>query len=120
MKENDLAARCPVEYALQLLSGKWKMLAIWQIHRHGTIRYNELKRQLPGISGLVLTQTLQKLQEAGVVVRRQYNEVPPRVEYSLTALGQGVIPIFTTLDAWGRQCGWEPAAPADERAERDA
>lgn len=107
MRKRELSSiPCPIEYTIELLSGKWKMHVIWQVAKQEVIRFNELRRQLNGISNVVLTQTLQELQAAGVIHRRQYNVVPPRVEYSLTELGQGLLPVFQTMEQWGKQCGW--------------
>lgn len=92
---------CPIEYTIELLSGKWKMHVIWQVAKQEVIRFNELRRQLAGISNVMLSQTLQELQEAGVIDRCQYNEVPPRVEYSMTALGRGLMPVFESMQKWG-------------------
>jgi DNA-binding HxlR family transcriptional regulator len=107
MKKRELSSiPCPIEYTIELLSGKWKMHVIWQVAKQEVIRFNELRRQLNGISNVMLTQTLQELQEAGVINRNQYNEVPPRVEYSLTGLGKGLLPVFEVLETWGKRCGW--------------
>lgn len=107
MKRRELSSiPCPIEYTIELLSGKWKMHVIWQVAKQEVIRFNELRRQLNGISNVMLAQTLQELEEAGVINRHQYNEIPPRVEYSLTELGQGLLPVFAVLETWGKQCGW--------------
>lgn len=98
---------CPIEYTIELLSGKWKMHVIWQVGKQEVIRFNELRRQLNGISNVMLTQTLQELQEAGVIYRNQYNEVPPRVEYSLTKIGKELLPVFDVLEKWGKLSGWK-------------
>lgn len=97
---------CPIEYTMELLSGKWKMHVIWQVSKQDIIRFNELRRQLNGISNVMLTQTLQELQEAGVIYRNQYNEIPPRVEYSLTDRGKELLPVFDVLGKWGMKSGW--------------
>ena len=108
MKKRDLSkCACPVEYALELLSGKWTTRIIWLIGKNDVVRYNALQRQLPGISSLMLTQTLQEICEAGIVNRKQYNEVPPRVEYSLTERGLAIMPIYGILESWGKECGWK-------------
>lgn len=104
MKRRELSSiPCPIEYTIEVLSGKWKMHVIWQIAKQEFIRFNELRRQLNGISNVMLTHTLQELQEAGVIHRNQYNEIPPRVEYSLTDLGKGLLPVFEVLGKWGTQ-----------------
>lgn len=104
MKRRELSSiPCPIEYTIEVLSGKWKMHVIWQIAKQEFIRFNELRRQLNGISNVMLTHTLQELQKAGVIHREQYNEIPPRVEYSLTDLGKGLLPVFDALGQWGSQ-----------------
>ena len=78
---------CSVEYALDLLTGKWQMHILWCLCQTEIICFNELKRKLPGISNNALAKSLRELEENNIVLRIQYNEVPPRVEYSLTDLG---------------------------------
>lgn len=94
---------CPIEYTIELLNGKWKMHVIWQVAKQEVIRFNELRRQLGGISNVMLSQTLRELQLAGVIERRQYNEIPPRVEYTMTELGKGLLPVFEMMQKWGMQ-----------------
>lgn len=92
---------CPTGYALSFLEGKWKMKVIYVISLNDNIRFNELRRQLGTISSLMLSKTLQELEAGGIVARKQYNEVPPRVEYSLTELGKGIYPVMDSLEKWG-------------------
>lgn len=92
---------CPVSYALAFLDGKWKLRVIYVISKCEPIRFNELRRQVEGISNLMLSKTLQELEDGGIVVRTQYNEVPPRVEYSLSELGKGIYPVMDSLEQWG-------------------
>lgn len=94
-------AFCSVGYALEVLSGKWKIKTIYAISLAGTIRFNELQRSLPGISNIMLSKTLKELEDSGVIKRFQYNEVPPRVEYTLSEVGKGIIPVFDKLGEWG-------------------
>ena len=75
---------CPLEYALGILGGKWKMKIIWTIYNNTNIRYKQLKRELPGITDIMLTKILKNLADNNIVNRIQFNEVPPHVEYSLT------------------------------------
>lgn len=93
---------CPVGYALSHLEGKWKLRVIYVISKAETIRFNELRRQLEGISNLMLSKTLQELEDGGIVVRKQFNEVPPRVEYSLSEIGKGIYPVMESLEQWGK------------------
>lgn len=92
---------CPVGYALSYLEGKWKLRVIYAISLQDNIRFNELRRQVDGISNLMLSKTLQELEDGGIITRKQYNEVPPRVEYSLTELGKGIYPVLDSLEKWG-------------------
>lgn len=92
---------CPVNYALSLLNGKWKLPIVWLLNQSETIRFNELRRNLNGISNIMLSKSLQELEEAKIVNRYQYNEVPPRVEYTLTDLGKSLQPALQLLGEWG-------------------
>lgn len=92
--------RCPAEQALEVLRGRWKVLIVREL-AEGTCRFSALRRSLEGISEKVLTSQLRELERDGVVHRRVYPEVPPRVEYSLTAKGCDLIPVLEGLHAWG-------------------
>lgn len=92
---------CPVKYALDLLSGKWKPRILWELNQEETIRFNELQRRLNGISNVILSKSLEELELYKIVNRRQYNEIPPRVEYSLTSLGKAIHPALKALGDWG-------------------
>lgn len=94
---------CPMRRALALLGGKWRTQVIYELCRRPSCRFGELKRAIPGITKTMLTSTLRELEEAGVVSRRQYDEAPPRVEYSLTDKGRALLPVFTELAAWGEE-----------------
>lgn len=92
---------CPLTYALNLIGGKWRLPIIWAIHKNGIIRYNELKRDIKGITNMMLTQSLKELETYGIVKRKQFMEIPPRVEYSLTDNGEILIPALKALANWG-------------------
>ncbi|ADV46054.1 winged helix-turn-helix transcriptional regulator [Nitratifractor salsuginis] len=92
---------CPFEYALEILSGKWKGLVLFYLGRRGTLRYSQLRRELKGITQKMLTQTLRRLEEEGLIHREVYPVVPPKVEYSLTPKGQSLLPILDALQKWG-------------------
>jgi DNA-binding HxlR family transcriptional regulator len=94
---------CPVTFALSMLNGKWKLPIIWEISQAETIRFNELQRRLNGISNLMLSKSLQELELNKIINRHQYNEIPPRVEYSLTYLGKSLIPALQLLGEWGKR-----------------
>ncbi|MCQ6963727.1 hypothetical protein PV02_11025 [Methanolobus chelungpuianus] len=92
--------KCPVEATLDVIGGKWKPLILWQL-KEKTFRYNSLQQVLPGISPKMLTKQLKELEEDGLVRRKMYPEIPPRVEYSLTDFGRTVIPVLEELCRWG-------------------
>ena len=97
----DLAA-CPVRKAMNLVGSKWKMLLLESL-RHGLKRYGELKRLLPDISEKMLIQELKELVAVGLVEKRAYPEIPPRVEYQLTATGQQALPMVDSIVAFGQR-----------------
>ena len=92
---------CPVETTLMLIGDKWKVLILRDLLT-GTKRFGELKRSLGGVSQKVLTAQLRAMEESGLVERKVYAEVPPRVEYSLTALGLSLRPILDAMQSWGK------------------
>lgn len=91
---------CPVETTLTLIGDKWKVLILRDL-LSGTKRFGELKKSLAGISQKVLTAQLRAMEECGLLTRTVYAEVPPKVEYSLTALGKSLQPILTAMQTWG-------------------
>ena len=93
---------CPVEITLQLIGDKWKVLIIRDLLT-GTKRFNELMRSVTGITQKVLTSHLRAMEAAGLVSRKVYAEVPPRVEYSLTDLGRSLKPVLDAMRTWGEE-----------------
>ena len=93
---------CPVETTLTMISDKWKVLILRDLLT-GTTRFGELKKSLTGVSQKVLTSQLREREENGLVERKAYPEVPPRVEYSLTPLGRSLKPIMDAMRVWGEQ-----------------
>lgn len=91
---------CVVDAALDLIGGKWKGVIVFHL-LDGTLRFNALKRRLPGITQRMLTKQLRELESAGLVWRTVYAQVPPRVEYRLTAAGQRLAPVIAALKSWG-------------------
>ncbi|MGB1237106.1 MAG: winged helix-turn-helix transcriptional regulator [Pseudomonadales bacterium] len=91
---------CPVRRALSVISGKWKILIIYELSA-GTQRFNALKRNMAGVSQRLLTAQLRALEDDGVVHREVKEVVPPHVEYSLTAKGRNLIPLLEALETWG-------------------
>lgn len=96
---NDLPA-CPVEVTLKLMGDKWKILIIRDLLT-GTKRFGELKKSIGSITQKVLTSNLRAMEENGVVTRKVYAEVPPRVEYTLTETGYSLKPILDSMAMWG-------------------
>ena len=92
---------CPIRYALDVGGGKWKLPIICMLAGEQPVRYSSIKRKLSGITNMMLAQSLKELEAAGLVHREQYNEVPPRVEYTLTPKGRSIIPPLTNLAEWG-------------------
>lgn len=93
---------CPVETTLSLIGNKWKVLILRDL-LPGTKRFGELKRSIGGVSQKVLTAQLRDMEENGLVNRKVYAEVPPKVEYSLTELGYSLKPILDALQNWGQE-----------------
>ena len=100
MKTKDELPDCPVATTVQLIGNKWKLLILRNLLARPW-RFNELRRDLDGISQKVLTESLRSLEEDGIVSRTVYAEVPPRVEYALTELGKSMRPILDAMQAWG-------------------
>lgn len=90
---------CSMELTLDILGGKWKPVIIWNLGKK-TMRFNELKRSLPNITQKMLTQQLRALEEDELINRVIYNQVPPKVEYSLTDYGRSLLPVLTDLCEW--------------------
>lgn len=93
---------CPVEVTLDLIDGRWKGVVLFHLLEAGCLRFNELHRRLPGITARLLTKQLRELEEVGLVERRVFAEVPPRVEYRATEEGETLKPIIDMLAAWGK------------------
>ena len=91
---------CPLNRAMALIGGKWKMQILCALSNNGALRYNRLKRSLDGVSNTVLASALRELERDGLVVRREYLEVPVRVEYAVTEHGAALLTILDALDAW--------------------
>lgn len=99
MNKVELPA-CPVEITLSLMADKWKFLIIRDLLT-GTKRFGELQRSIGGVSQKVLTNNLRQMEQSGLISRKVYAEVPPRVEYSLTDLGKSLKPILDSMVNWG-------------------
>ena len=96
--EKDI--RCPLEYGLEIFGGKWKSRIICVLAEKGFLRYSSLRKEMTNITDAVLAATLKELIANEIVQRKQYNEIPPRVEYSLTEKGVSVVPILQSICQW--------------------
>src|SRR5690625_5280117 len=92
---------CGLDAAMDVVSGKWKALILWELHTHGVRRFAQMRRALTGVSEKVLTQHLREMEHDGLVDRTVHAEVPPRVEYSLTAAGRALNTALGPLGDWG-------------------
>lgn len=96
--EDDI--RCPLEYGLAIFGGKWKSRIICVLAANERLRYSEIRREMYNITDAVLAATLKELIEDGIINRKSYDEIPPRVEYSLTEKGNSVVPILQSICRW--------------------
>ncbi|ABC94046.1 probable transcriptional regulator protein, MarR family (plasmid) [Rhizobium etli CFN 42] len=96
----DCAPGCSVEAAISLIDGKWKCVILFHL-LEGTIRFNEIRRRVPAVTQRTLTNQLRELEMDGLIVRKVYAEVPPKVEYSLSELGLSMAPVLSALKEWG-------------------
>lgn len=102
MKTKDELPICPVATTVQLIGSKWKLLILRNLLERPW-RFNELKKNLDGISQKVLTDSLRSMEEDGIIVRTIYPEVPPRVEYALSELGESMRPVIESMRSWGME-----------------
>ena len=96
----DCDPGCSVEAAISLIDGKWKCVILFHL-LDGTLRFNEIRRKVPGVTQRMLTNQLRELEDDGLVVRTVYAQVPPKVEYSVSSLGRSLEPILLSLRTWG-------------------
>jgi DNA-binding HxlR family transcriptional regulator len=102
-KINNGEFNCEKELTLSLMSGKWKIVIIYHLGTVGILRFSEINRLLPKITHKVLTSQIRELEEDGIVHREVFPEVPPKVEYSLTDLGESLMPIVLMMYEWGKK-----------------
>lgn len=100
IRESDNNHECPVKYALEIIGGKWKLRILAQLLKKEVVRFNELKREISGITNTMLSNSLHELENDKLIIRNQYNEMPVRVEYILTDRGKSLLPILYELTIW--------------------
>lgn len=105
--EKDI--RCPLEYGLDVFGGKWKSRIICVLADKEFLRYSVIRKEMCNITDAVLATTLKELIRDGIVNRKQYDEIPPRVEYSLTEKGKSVVPILQSICQWSGMYYKEPS-----------
>lgn len=101
-KEKSLLPNCPLEYVTNIIGGKWEIRLIWILYQEQSVRFNELKRQLNRITDMMLTKILKELVKENIVNRTQFNEIPPHVEYSLTANGLNLVNALNEVIKWSK------------------
>lgn len=97
---DSLYPKCPVRNVLNRVGDKWSMLVLFTLESTPTIRFKELQRNIPDISQKMLTTTLKTLEADGLIIRKAYPEIPPRVEYELTSRGKSLLPLIDNLLSW--------------------
>lgn len=99
---DDNKGKCPGAYStIEIVTGKWKPMILYQLAQSESVRFNELKRLIPDITQKMLTSHLKELEFHDIIDRKVYAQVPPKVEYSLTEYGRGIVPILSALQNWG-------------------
>lgn len=111
------AFHCGTDAAMDVIGGRWKVSILWALSERSCRRFGELRRLLPGVTEKVLTSHLRELEADGIVHREVYDEVPPRVEYSLTAVGISLNEALAPLGAWGKRNILTDAAPPEAEPE---
>ena len=101
-KSENLDLKCPMDITINILSGKWKLSILWHLSNKGIIRFNELQKLLSTVTQKTLTMQLRELERDGIIYRKIYAEVPPKVEYGLTDLGESMKPILSSMCDWGK------------------
>lgn len=112
--EKDI--RCPLEYGLEVFGGKWKSRIICVLAGRDPVRYSEIRREMRNITDAVLAANLKDLIKEGIVLRKSYDEIPPRVEYTLTEKGKTVVPVLVDIAKWAAPYFEESAEDCSERA----
>ncbi|MCQ2545605.1 MAG: helix-turn-helix transcriptional regulator [Clostridia bacterium] len=95
--------KCPLNHAMSVIGGKWKVQIVCALNNKGKLRYNELRRKLDGVSNAALANALKELENDGLIIRHEYLEVPVRVEYETTELCDRLMPILESLSNWGEE-----------------
>lgn len=92
----------PLQYAVSAIGGKWKIRILWAVKNGNPLRYREIKQLIPEVTDMMLSQSLRELTECGLMERRQYQEIPPKVEYRITESGKKLMPAIELLSSWAK------------------
>lgn len=103
LKEVESLDKTGFNYTLSLVNGKYKLTVLYAIYRHKTIRFNELQRYLSIVSHKTLSNVLKELERDNLIIRKEYPQIPPKVEYSLSKKGESFIPILYSMCEWGEK-----------------
>ena len=98
-------ANCPIYKTMELYQGKWTVWVLFELNKNGTVRFGDLRKSIPNISNTMLASTLKDLEERGLVERIQYNEIPPRGEYTATEKAKDLHIVFEAMAVWGQKHG---------------
>lgn len=101
MTKQQMEVLCPLRYVMDIIGGKWKLTILCILEDKTPKRYSEIKRKIPDITNMMLSQSLKELEQYGIITRTQYNEVPPRVEYTLNEDTDEMMAALRALGAWG-------------------
>lgn len=103
MAENVMTPRmnCAVDATMSVIEGRWKTVILCKLHNNGPMRFNQLMKEIDGVSPRILTKQLKEMESDGIISRVAYSEIPPRVEYSLTDKGRSLGPILKAMADWG-------------------
>ena len=99
--EPNMRNDCAIDATMSVIEGRWKAVVLCKLMKKGTMRFNQLMKEIEGVSPRMLTKQLKELEKDGMVSRKTYAEIPPRVEYSLTKRGESIIPVLSAIARWG-------------------
>jgi DNA-binding HxlR family transcriptional regulator len=119
VKMNNTVYHCAMDITMDYIGGKWKTVVLWYL-KSNTMRFGELKKQIPDITEKMLSLQLKSLEESGLVKREVYPEVPLRVEYSLTDFGKTLVPVLEAIAKWGRELGQSKGRIVEKLREKRA
>lgn len=121
-EQNEKTLLCPIRYTLEVMGGKWKLPIICLLSSGKPVRFSTIKRKLTGVTGMMLSVSLKELEADDIVTREQYNEVPLRVEYTLTEKGKSFVPVLTQVAEWAAEnmSGEEGCGPFCEECQKSS